>query len=69
MPDLFPPVERRSIVGTGMNADPENIEDLEQAWSRRERADRKRPKKGFGQVLEESQNPEPEEKPTRRSKR
>ena len=53
MPVLFPPVEPRSIVGTGTTQDPENIEALQNEWAERERANRKPPKKKFKQVLRE----------------
>ena len=53
MPTLFPPVEPRSLVGTGLSQDAEAIEELEREWAQRDRANRKPPKKKFKQVLKE----------------
>jgi hypothetical protein len=50
---LFPPVEPRSIVGTGMSQDPEAIDALEHEWAERDRANQKPPKKKFKQVFKE----------------
>ncbi len=53
MASLFPPVMPRSIIGTGMSADPEAIQDLQDTWALRDRANNPKPKKRFKQVLKE----------------
>lgn len=53
MASLFPPVEPRSLTGSGMSADPETIQDLQDTWEIRDRANRAKPRKKFHQVLKE----------------
>ncbi len=53
MASLFPPVEPRSLTGSGMSADPEAIQDLQATWEVRDRANRAKPRKKFHQVLKE----------------
>ena len=59
MPEDHRRVEPRSIVGTGMTADPEAIEELKEEWDTRERASRPKPKKPFKKILDakKEQNP------------
>lgn len=53
MPILFPPVEPRSLIGSGLSADAEAIQDLQETWELRDRANRPKPRKKFNQVLKE----------------
>jgi hypothetical protein len=53
MASTFNPVEARSIIGSGMSADPEAIQDLQDNWELRDRANRPKPRKKFKQVLKE----------------
>ena len=53
MANMFHPVEARSIIGSGMSADPEAIQDLQDAWELCYRAHRPKPRKKFNQVLKE----------------
>ncbi len=66
-------VESRNIVGTGMATDAQRIDDLEVERARAERAWRDAPKKGFGEVLDETPamelDDEDDEDPRRRKRR
>lgn len=62
MSDSSLPVEgKHSIVGTGMSADHESIQELQDKWSRSERVSIK-PYKTFKKVLNEKQLDKPKAK-------
>ncbi len=51
---------RLDLVGRGMAADPEKIQDLQHEYARQERTDRPKPKKPFKKVLREKELQESE---------
>jgi hypothetical protein len=48
------------LVGRGMAADPDKIQDLQDEYARKERTDRQKPKKPFKKVLREKELQESE---------